>query len=797
MERGCNRGGGIYCHSAAAFVSNCVVIGNTTSPYLAGTLGGGVYQGTLVNCLLENNSAQSGAGACAATLNDCVLTGNSTLYQGQGGGACNGTLNNCLLEGNSAEYGGGAFYATLNSCSLSNNAASLAGGGAYAGVLGDCLIVSNTAPYGGGTYLGTLYNCDVIGNSATTGSGGEEDGVLENCIVYYNNGGNYGSDYQPTNLNYCCTTPLPANSVGDIMNDPAFVNQTGGNYHLKSNSPCINAGNNAYVTNATDLDGNPRIAYGTVDLGAYESPYNTTNVHYVSLTSTNPETPFNGWSIAATNIQDAINAARTGDSILVTNGLYFGTTQHVTVPVFGVVQSRILIPGGLTVSSVNGPGVTAIQGGASVSCAVLESNAILNGFTLTNGVGTPNAFGGSLGGGAYCLSSNALISDCVICSNSAYAGAGVYSGTLTNCILSNNLATSFFGPGGIRYSGGGAYGSQLDACFLIDNIALQGGGTFNCILTNCVLFGNIATAGAALGAGGGAFGGVLNDCLVISNLAAAACSNVMNNCLIIYNQTGADSPSVAFGSTLTNCTICYNTVPADSDLDPVVTACVLRNCILYYDLSPQFLAYGTTDILNCCVAETSYYNYYYNNPNFHNLTNAPLFVNPSAGNFQLQSNSPCINSGNNAFVSAATDLDGNPRIAGGTVDIGAYEYQNPASIISYAWLQQYGLPTDGSVDDADLDGAAFNVYQDWIAGLNPTNPASVLAMSAPPATNNTSGITVTWQSVSGIIYNLQRSTNLPVFTTINTNIFGLAGTTSYNDATATNNGPYFYRVGVP
>jgi hypothetical protein len=103
------------------------------------------------------------------------------------------------------------------------------------------------------------------------------------------------------------------------------------------------------------------------------------------------------------------------------------------------------------------------------------------------------------------------------------------------------------------------------------------------------------------------------------------------------------------------------------------------------------------------------------------------------------------------------------------------------------------------VDHADLDGTGFNVYQDWVAGLNPTNPSSVLEMLTPAATVNPAGLVVTWQSVNTRTYFVQCRTNLAAqqsFTTIQSNILGQAGTTSYTDFTATNAGPYFYRVGV-
>jgi len=179
------------------------------------------------------------------------------------------------------------------------------------------------------------------------------------------------------------------------------------------------------------------------------------------------------------------------------------------------------------------------------------------------------------------------------------------------------------------------------------------------------------------------------------------------------------------------------------------------------------------------------------------ITSLPLFVDMASGDLHLQSNSPCINAGKSAYVANSTDLDGNPRIVNGTVDIGAYEFQGAGSQISYAWLQRYGLPTDGSADTADPDADSMNNWQEWRSYTDPTNALSVFRLFS--SIQNGTDVVLSWPSVTGASYFLERSSNLAApspFSSIATNIVGNDVSTSFVDTNAAVLGPFYYRVGV-
>ncbi len=117
-------------------------------------------------------------------------------------------------------------------------------------------------------------------------------------------------------------------------------------------------------------------------------------VRCVDLNSTNATAPFTSWSTAATNIQDAVDAATPGDEIVVTNGVY---CKGGRAAAGYTLVNRVLVDKALTVRSVNGPEATVIEGQAldltnglgAIRCVFLAGGAILNGFTLTHGATGP------------------------------------------------------------------------------------------------------------------------------------------------------------------------------------------------------------------------------------------------------------------------------------------------------------------------------------------------------------------------------------------------------------------------
>ena len=747
-----------------------------------------------VRCVYLNNGT---------TLSGFTLTNGATQNFGFGGGVyCQSTnclVTNCVITGNAAyDGGGGAYYGTLVNCSLIGNMAGAFvdlgnGGGAYYSTLVNCVLARNFTEYvGGAAGFCTLINCTVVSNSVVAYNGSVNGCTLKNCIVYYNFSYYTNADSGDGNFTNCCTSfAVTFAGANNFTNLPLFANLSAGDFHLNAASPCINAGNNSFITNSTDLDGNPRIVGGTVDMGAYEFQ---APVRYVSVSNTAPVSPFTNWVTAATNIQDAIDVANAGDFIVVSNGIYQigGRTVNGYV-----LTNRVVINKAVTVQSINGPASTVIAGlpgtggypSSGYRCVYLTNGAALIGFTLTNGA-TSNSGTNTVtelsGAAVWCESSDSVISNCVLThSYASHCGGAAYQGTLNNCVISNNTAS---------LDGGGTYLANVDNSIIVSNGVVAkgfgGGGAAYGVSSNCLITGNSAPDG------GGAYYSTLAECQISRNGASVggglyAC--VANNSLIFGNVAHGDGGG-AYNCSATNCTIVLNTATTLGEGGGVYGGS-LMNCVVYDNIAfGSFNFYFPSNVLMnyCCTTP-------FPTNGIGNITNEPIFVNFNGSDFHLQSNSPCINAGNNAYVTSTTDLDGNPRIVGGTVDIGAYEYQTPTSIISYAWLQQYGLPTDGSADFADYDGTGMNVYQDWIAGLNPTNVLSVLAMLPPAPTNNPAGLVVSWESVSNRTYFLQSSTNLgaqPAFSTIQSNLVGQPGTTSYTDTNAVGNGPFFYRVGV-
>jgi hypothetical protein len=377
-----NTGGGMNnSNNSNPTLNNCTFIGNSagwgagiynyyhSSPMLtncsfSANSGGGMYNSensnsTLTNCTFDANTGGGmNNNSSSPTLHECTFIGNSDSGMNNWVSS-SPVLTNCTFSGNSAGYGGGGLYnykssPTLTDCTFSENSAHR-GGGMFnwhgcSPTLVNCTFSENSAHRGGGGVFNwhgcspAFVNCTFSGNSAPNGNalGCDSDQQrpsnpqFSNCILWDSGDEIWNNDGSTITITYSDVQGgWPG--TGNISANPLFVDSAIGDYHLLSDSPCINAGDPDYIAepNETDLNGNPRIIYGRIDMGAYESDVApTSNIYHVDADATG-NSDGSSWTDAYKCLQDALAIALSGDEIWVAQGTYKPDQHSVILPRLG------------------------------------------------------------------------------------------------------------------------------------------------------------------------------------------------------------------------------------------------------------------------------------------------------------------------------------------------------------------------------------------------------------------------------------------------------------------------------
>jgi len=301
-----------------------------------------------------------------------------------------------------------------------------------------------------------------------------------------------------------------------------------------------------------------------------------------------------------------------------------------------------------------------------------HSGRIRNCRIVGNRVSGSTCGGGVMGG----YLADFIIQDSVIASNTAGSrGAGgieLAGGVISNCLVFENRSTT---QGGINISAISGYEAsiRIERCVISNNVGSWSGGgivvnnSTNVLISQCTIVSNYCNT---TGAGG----------LYMQKPS----SNIRSrNCLVANNRArfeswcwggggGAGMNVAGANALIENCTIVSNTLVGGSGAGLYATNAVrVVNSIIYHNsgvtMSNFYDAAGNCTSSNSCIAPLP-------SLGTANTSANPLFVSKDTGNFRLNNNSPCINTGMNyEWMTGAVDLDGRKRIRYGTVDMGAYE----------------------------------------------------------------------------------------------------------------------------
>ena len=407
------------------------------------------------------------------------------------------------------------------------------------------------------------------------------------------------------------------------------------------------------------------------------------------------------------------------------------------------VIAGFTITRGAAGGSFGGGGVYIAGAGTVSNCAISDNAAGFGGGVVCDQGGvvadsmiSDNGASSLTGGGGFYLIQGGIIQESIIYSNRASYGAGgviEYGGDLVGCVVSANIASVTCGgvyidqKGSISassiqnnqgiYQGGGVqlwFGGSVVDSIVANNEAgsvnANGGGGVNIFqggyVARTLIQGNVSR----FGFGGGIscyYGGTVETCRVVNNTAETgggiSCQAgegvyegsppIIRNCAVISNTAlygGGLYCSVS--NSVANCTIAYNVATTNILVNATTTNAgggvlcvrsnVFMNSIVYYNTPDNITNVADNTLSHCCVLPGV--------SGSGNIADSPELGLSGGIAYALRATSPCIDAGTNLqWHIGALDVDGEDRLFGAKVDIGADE-----AVVRGSWIT---LSTNGPV----------------------------------------------------------------------------------------------------
>jgi probable HAF family extracellular repeat protein/parallel beta-helix repeat protein len=292
-------------------------------------------------------------------------------------------------------------------------------------------------------------------------------------------------------------------------------------------------------------------------------------------------------------------------------------------------------------------------------------NNIYSGPILVNCAFNGNVTHSGNGGGMCNYYSNPTLTNCTFRNNFAFWDGGGMSNyysrpTLTNCIFNTNWADEYGGGIDNYYSD-----PTLTKCKFTGNWANCGGGAgisnwhSNSILSNCVFSGN--TVGEKWGDAGGGMLTIAASNVVLTNCTFAVNTAPMGDALACHFWRPENPSNIE----ATNCIFWDGDNGIWNNDNSEIN-------ITYSDVQGGWQGKGNIDA-DPCFVELGYWDPLpdYNDDYWNR------YIYWIEGDYHLLPGSPCIDTGDPNYVAGPneTDVDGKPRVIGGRIDMGAYEYR--------------------------------------------------------------------------------------------------------------------------